>query len=96
MSFASKKPTEGTTSQTDFKMTFSKSNNKTTTNNNGSGLFMNVGSIKSNNKTSNNGFMNVKLQEKKEKIRDPKIIRFDSDNNIPDDNSNPNILKIVR
>lgn len=83
----------------DFKMTFALSNNKTTTNSNGSGLFMNIVSGKARDKKgkSDGLFMNVTLHEKKEKIRDPNIIRFESNTPVKDDDSgNPNIIKIVR
>lgn len=84
--------------ETDFKMTFAKSNNQTTTNSNGSGLFMNFASSKSKERkgTSDGLFMNVTLHEKKEKVRDPNIIRFESNVKVKDDDINSNIIKVVR
>lgn len=100
MTFASR-PTDKkeVVPETDFKMTFAKSNNKTTTSDNGSGLFMNVAKGMSETKSSStNGlFMNVTQQKRNEKIKDPNIIRYEyKPNNINDDGDNPNIIKIIR
>lgn len=100
MTFASKSISkEENIPETDFKMTFAKSNKETTTNNTGSGLFMNVANITSKKSECSSGglFMNVTQHKRNERIKDPKILRYEYTGKTTNvDNDNPNIIRIIR